>query len=134
MKRHHATECTYQIDESWVDHTRYVYAAGPILALAERFGPARNAASAIEAALKRFQTSAPGHQLLERREVSAPTLGAVQVFHRVAGPPRFFEAAVFWPLGEDLWLFRAHGPWEQETACREALQSFIHSYTPIEEA
>jgi hypothetical protein len=134
MMRCHTTECSYEIDERWVDRTRYIYANGRVAALAERFGPVQNAASAIEAGLKRFQTSAPGHQLLERREVSDPAPGASQVMHRFAGPPKIFEAAVFWPLGGELWLFRVQGPWEEEAMCRETLKSFVRSYTPIEEA
>lgn len=126
-----ATECIYEVDDDWVDETRYVYKNGDVVAICEPVSPVAEAKAKIDRALEIFRVSTPDYQLLERRGIDRPVRGAEILTHKIGGEGAF-ETAVFWPIGETMWAFRVRGPLADEDGCRQAMDGFLESYEPVE--
>ncbi len=134
MRSFQATECTYEVEADWVDHTRYVYRAGELLALCEPFSSAADGPALIQKALDRFRVSMPGYELAERRSIDRPTEGAELFSQRFGGPRALFEISVFWRVGDVMWVFRVQGPPAEHERGMRAVESFLESYEPVEAA
>lgn len=134
MAAFNATECVYQVDADWIDRTRYVYKHGAITVLSEPLTTVGEAKAKIQKALDAFQITMPNYQLLERRNLDKPVPGAELFAHRMGNPDEMqvFEIAVFWPVGESMWVFRVQAPLAAEEACRHVMDSFFESYEPVE--
>lgn len=132
MATYEATECAFQVDDSWKDQTRYVYQDEEMLVVSEPFASVAETTTAIETVLGRFRVSVPGYALVERRKLDQPVEGAELVAHRLGGPTPRFEIAVFWPIADTTWSFRVQAPPASEERCRAALESFLQTYQPVE--
>ena len=126
-----ATECIYQVDDDWVDETRYLYRSGEVFALCEPVSSVADGKAKIEKAIEIFRLSAPQYELLERRSLERPVRGAELLAHRIGGDD-VFEIAVFWPIDDTMWAFRVRGPLAAEDSCRDTMQGFLESYEPVE--
>ncbi len=134
MAAYQATECVYEVDADWVDRTRYLYKNGPITVLTELLAPLAEAKPKVQKALDFFRVNMPNYELLERRNIDQPVAGSELIAHRmgVPGDAELFEAAVFFPIGDGMWVFRVQGPLTFEETCRHVLKSFFDSYEPVE--
>ena len=127
----YATECAYEIDASWSDHSQHIYELGPVRVLVERFAPNGAAEASIRAAIERFRTTIPAYELVRYDASDEPTPGALIVAHRLGGLSRF-ELSVFFPVGDHTWTFRVSAPLDEEPACQEILEAFLQTFEPIE--
>lgn len=127
----HATECDYEVDETWVDRTQYVYSHGDMRVLIEPFAPMASAYGRIEEALQRFRVSVPDYELVERRSLDAPTPGSLLIAHRLGGLSRF-EVSLFFPVADMAWAFRVASPLGHEALCYETLERFLQTFHPVE--
>lgn len=132
MRLCNATECVFPVDDGWVDHTGYAFQADDMTVVIGPFSPRDGWREKVDEALERFRLSVPAYELVERRPLDKPAPGAELVAHRVGGQLLLFELSIFWPIGETVWVFRAKGPQTTEEPCREAAESFLETYRPVE--
>lgn len=132
MRAYRCTECAYEVDERWFDHTRYTYESGEVRVLVEPYCARADGPEQVDAAIARFHHIVPGYTLVERRSSERPAPDSLIVAHRLGGLLARFEIGVFWALGENMWVMRASAPFAEEERCREALQSFLDTYQPVE--
>ncbi len=132
MKTIHATECLFDVEDEWVDHTNYVYQAGEVKVLVAPFERSDTWRARFDAALERFRMSLPAFELVEQRMVDKPAYGAELVSMRVGGQTSLFELSIFWPLGDWVWIFRSSGPLAAEDAIREVAERFMETYQPVD--
>lgn len=133
MRRCHATECVFSVDEEWVDNTGYKYQAGDLSVVIGPFAPRDAWVNKVEQALEQFRLSAAAFEIVERRQLAKPVAPAELIALRVGGQHALFELSIFWPVGEAMWVFRARGPQALEPHCREAAESFVETYQPVTE-
>jgi hypothetical protein len=131
MPTFQASECAYDVEDGWVDRTRYAYADGDVRVIAERFSPSAEAKSRVDEAIARFSLSMARYELLERRKIERPFVGEV-VTHRFGGELDQFEIAAFFEAAGETWVFRVSGRNHTEDRCRLAFESFIETYQPVE--
>lgn len=129
----HTTECAYEVDATWSDHTRYVYQQGELRVLVEPFAPRATALADLDQALDRFRRTISKYELVDRYDVDRPVPGSLVVSHRLGGLSRF-ETSVLFPVGDQMWTCRISAPLEEEERCDDVLESFLSTYQPIEEA
>lgn len=133
MPTFQGTECAYDVDDGWVDRTRYAYADDHVRAIAEPFSPTGEAKRRVDEAIQRFTLSMARYELLERRAVERPFRGEV-ITHRFGGEVDQFEIAAFFEAVGETWVFRVSGRNHVEDRCRLAFESFIETYQPVEPA
>jgi hypothetical protein len=131
MDTHQTTECVFEVPAGWHDKTRYLYRRGDLLATSQELGPAVKARQMMEQGLARLRVTMPGYELVERVAVDRPAKGADLLAQRF-GSPNIFEISVFWSIGDVLWVFRVQGPQPAEALCREAMETFLQTYEPLE--
>jgi len=128
---HQTTECIFEVPAGWEDKTRYFWRRGELVANAQELGPAAQARENMEKGLSRLRVAMPGYRLLERVAMDRPVKGAELLAQRF-GSPDVFEVSVFWSIADKLWMFRVQGPPASEDLCREAMESFLNTYEPLE--
>lgn len=133
MRTCHTTECIFEVADDWIDDTGYTYDHGDVRVVAGPFAPVSEWRRKVDEALEKFRLSVPAYELLERRPIDRPAPGAEVVALKVGGTMKVFELSIFWPIGETVWVFRAKGPQAVEDSCREAAESFLETYQPVEE-
>lgn len=133
MKTTQTTECTFGVEDEWIDHTAYEYKDGDVQVVIGRFAPVNAWRGRVDDALDRFRTAVPAYELVERGPYACPIAGAEIVAHRVGGGHPLFEVSLFWPIEETTWVFRARGPRANEPECMRALTCFAETYEPSED-